>query len=186
LLSQVSTSSNKSALLDRKIEETAAGLPKYYIELLRSVAKDNAATIVEYIYAMKIEVNLSDNYRRVLVEVLSRFSKYNNDRPFKDLVRTDIISFLETYRKTEAANPLHKWIGTYNIYRMHLHQFFKWLYLDANSYATSMTGLKYKLAHKRIGREKWSSTDNVQRKLLIQILQELIDQLKMEDLYCLS
>jgi hypothetical protein len=58
--------------------------------------------------------------------------------------------------------------------------------LDANSYATSMTGLKYKLAHKRIGREKWSSTDNVQRKLLIQILQELIDQLKMEDLYCLS
>ena len=58
--------------------------------------------------------------------------------------------------------------------------------LDANSYATSMTGLKYKLAHKRIGREKWSSTDNVQRKLLIQILQELIDQLKMEELYCSS
>jgi hypothetical protein len=52
--------------------------------------------------------------------------------------------------------------------------------LDANSYATSMTGLKYKLAHKRFGREKWSSTDNAQRKRLIQILQELIDQLKME------
>jgi hypothetical protein len=58
--------------------------------------------------------------------------------------------------------------------------------LDANSYATSMTGLKYKLAHKRIGREKWSSTDNAQRKRLIQILQELIDQLKMEELYCSS
>jgi hypothetical protein len=58
--------------------------------------------------------------------------------------------------------------------------------LDANSYTTSMTGLKYKLAHKRIGREKWSSTDNAQRKLLIQILQELIDQLKMEELYCSS
>jgi integrase len=134
LPSQVSTSTsnitdiNKSALLDRKIEETAAGLPKYYTELLRSVAKDNAATIVEYISAMKIDVNLSDNYRRDLVEVLSRFSKYYNDRPFKDLVRDDIITFLETYRKTEAADPLHKWIGTYNIYRMHLHRFFKWLY----------------------------------------------------------
>jgi hypothetical protein len=90
------TNASKSALLDRKIEETAAGLPKYYTELLRSVAKDNAATIVEYISAMKIEVNLSDNYRRDLVEVLSRFSKYNNDRPFKDLVRTDIISFCIT------------------------------------------------------------------------------------------
>jgi hypothetical protein len=54
--------------------------------------------------------------------------------------------------------------------------------LDANSYATSMTGLKYKLAHKRIGREKCSSTDNAQRKRLIQILQELIDQLKMEEM----
>ena len=54
--------------------------------------------------------------------------------------------------------------------------------LDANSYATSMTGLKYKLAHKRIGREKWSSTDNTQRKRLIQILQELIDQLKVEEM----
>jgi len=58
--------------------------------------------------------------------------------------------------------------------------------LDANSYTTSMTGLKYKLAHKHIGREKWSSTDNAQRRRLIQILQELIDQLKMEELYCSS
>jgi hypothetical protein len=54
--------------------------------------------------------------------------------------------------------------------------------LDANSYVTSMTGLKYKLAHKRIGRERWSSTDNTQRKRLIQILQELIDQLKVEEM----
>src|ERR687898_3145668 len=54
--------------------------------------------------------------------------------------------------------------------------------LDANSYVTSMTGLKYKLAHKRIGRERWSSTDNTQRKQLIQILQELIDQLKVEEM----
>src|ERR687898_2544943 len=54
--------------------------------------------------------------------------------------------------------------------------------LDANSYTTSMTGLKYKLAHKGVGREKWSSTDNAQRKRLIQILQEFIDQLKMEEM----
>jgi hypothetical protein len=54
--------------------------------------------------------------------------------------------------------------------------------LNAHSYATSMTGLKYKLDHKLIGRERWSSTDNAQRKRLIQILQELIDQLKMEEM----
>ncbi len=52
--------------------------------------------------------------------------------------------------------------------------------LDANSYTTSMTGLKYKLAHKRAEKEKRNATDNTQRKRLIQILQELIDQLKKE------
>src|SRR5438876_4322689 len=52
--------------------------------------------------------------------------------------------------------------------------------LDANNYSTSMTGLKYKLAHKRAEKENWNITDNAQRKRLIQILQELIDQLKGE------
>ena len=52
--------------------------------------------------------------------------------------------------------------------------------LDTNSYTTSMTGLKYKLAHRRAEKEKWNATDNTQRKRLIQILQELVDQLKKE------
>jgi hypothetical protein len=52
--------------------------------------------------------------------------------------------------------------------------------LDANSYTTSMTDLKYKLAHRRAEKEKWNATDNTQRKRLIQILQELVDQLKKE------
>src|SRR5215213_4947579 len=54
--------------------------------------------------------------------------------------------------------------------------------LDANSYTTSMTGLKYKLAHRIAEKEKWNATNNAQRKRLIQILQELIDQLKMEEM----
>jgi hypothetical protein len=52
--------------------------------------------------------------------------------------------------------------------------------LDANSYTTSMIGLKYKLAHKRAEKEKWNVSDNVQRKRLIQILVELTGQLKRE------
>ncbi|MGH9982330.1 MAG: hypothetical protein ACRD8W_00040 [Nitrososphaeraceae archaeon] len=52
--------------------------------------------------------------------------------------------------------------------------------LDANNYSTSMVGLKYKLAHKRADKEKWNVTDNMQRKKLIQVLQELTVQLKRE------
>jgi hypothetical protein len=68
-VSQVSTSfnANKSALLDRKIEETTAGLQKFYAELLHSIGEDNAAAIVEYITAMKSEVNLSNHYKKDLI-----------------------------------------------------------------------------------------------------------------------
>jgi hypothetical protein len=52
--------------------------------------------------------------------------------------------------------------------------------LDANNYATSMTGLKYKLAHKRVGIKRWSSTENAQREQLIKILEKYIAQLKRE------
>jgi hypothetical protein len=52
--------------------------------------------------------------------------------------------------------------------------------LDANSYTTSMIGLKYKLAHKRAEKEKWNVSDNAQRKRLIHILEELTGQLKRE------
>jgi len=52
--------------------------------------------------------------------------------------------------------------------------------LDANNYSTSMTGLKYKLAHKRAEKENWNITDDAQRNRLIQILQELIDKLEGE------
>jgi hypothetical protein len=50
--------------------------------------------------------------------------------------------------------------------------------LDANNYTTSSTGLKYKLAHKRVDKGKWSSTDNSQKEQLIRIFEGLIAQLK--------
>jgi hypothetical protein len=52
--------------------------------------------------------------------------------------------------------------------------------LDANSYATKMTGYKFKLAHKRADKDKWSLSSTGQRKKLIKILQEMISQLEEE------
>jgi hypothetical protein len=50
--------------------------------------------------------------------------------------------------------------------------------LDENTYTTAMTGLKYKLAHKRAGKETWSASDAAQRRQLIKILQEMIADLR--------
>ena len=52
--------------------------------------------------------------------------------------------------------------------------------LNANDYTTSMTGLKYKLAHKRADKNKWSATAKTQRKRLIKLMQELIAQLEKD------
>jgi hypothetical protein len=49
--------------------------------------------------------------------------------------------------------------------------------LDENTYTTSMTGLKYKLAHKRAGKETWSASEAAQRRQLIKILQGMIRDL---------
>lgn len=51
--------------------------------------------------------------------------------------------------------------------------------LDANMYTTSMTGIKYKLAHRRSERENWNITETAQKKL-VQILERLAVQLKVE------
>src|SRR5256712_11923130 len=42
--------------------------------------------------------------------------------------------------------------------------------LDANAYSTAMEGLKYKLAHKRADKDKWSASERAQRRALIKIL----------------
>jgi hypothetical protein len=40
-----------------------------------------------------------------------------------------------------------------------------------------MSGLKFKLAHKRADKDKWSVTSKTQKKKLIKILQEIIGEL---------
>jgi hypothetical protein len=44
----------------------------------------------------------------------------------------------------------------------------------ANDYTTSLTGLKFKIAHKRAGSEKWSATPRTQRKRMINFLRSVL------------
>jgi hypothetical protein len=52
---------------------------------------------------------------------------------------------------------------------------------SANDYTTSLTGLKFKIAHKRAGSEKWSATPRTQRKRMIMFLEGVIADLKKYD-----
>ncbi len=52
--------------------------------------------------------------------------------------------------------------------------------LDANEYTTSMTGLKYKLAHRRAASEEWSASERARLRRLIRIFEENIIRLQQE------
>jgi len=51
---------------------------------------------------------------------------------------------------------------------------------SANDYTTSLTGLKFKIAHKRAGSEKWSATPRTQRKRMMMFLQSVIADLEKQ------
>ncbi len=51
----------------------------------------------------------------------------------------------------------------------------------ANDYTTSLTGLKFKIAHKRAGSEKWSATPKTQRKRMIMFLKSVIADLEKQN-----
>ena len=121
-------STSLSPTLEREINGITKGLRSEFSRGLHSISEENALVIVDYIQAMKTEIEPSDNYRKDSIKTLYTFSKYNNNKSFKHITRDDVFSFLDSFRKPEASDPLHKWIGTYNLYRIYLLRFFKWIY----------------------------------------------------------
>jgi integrase/recombinase XerD len=50
------------------------------------------------------------------------------------MTRDDFLLYLDICKKSENEDPLHKWIGSYNVKLITLIRFFKWLcYPDVNS-----------------------------------------------------
>ena len=105
-------------------------LPGYKrrLESIAAINTANATAICDYIAALQIEVRPSDHYRRGIIDVLAMLAKRAGTTSFKDLTRDDVITFLQSFTKTDEEDPLHKWKGTYELFRMQLNRFFKWLY----------------------------------------------------------
>jgi len=90
------------------------------------------------------------------------------------------ISYAVTKRRAgKAPEGSGAPVGTEYHWYILAHQMVK--KLDANSYTTEMTGLKYKVAHKRAATGKWNITERGQKKRLIRFLKEMITRLETED-----
>lgn len=87
----------------------------------------NANIIHRYLAALQTEVNPSKSYEISTKIILRSLSKFHNDKPFPRMKRDHIVTYLDSVRKSEEQDPLHKWIGTYNRYLAVLARFFRWL-----------------------------------------------------------
>ena len=93
------------------------------------LSRENAAVIADYIIAMKREVNPRLNYIKYTIQFLSELSRIVGiEKNFIDMTMDDVLCYLDKCRKPENEDPMHKWIGSYNIKRVILIRFFKWMY----------------------------------------------------------
>jgi integrase len=106
------------------------GLHPFYEKMLRErISKENALVISEYINSLRREINVSIGHRKTSIDTLVALTKFHlNKKDFKEMTREDILLYLDSLGKPESSDPLHKWIGTYNLRRAIVVKFFKWLY----------------------------------------------------------
>jgi hypothetical protein len=78
---------------------------------------------------MKREINPRLNTIMTTIQYLSELCRsLDIGKRFEDMTRDDVLLYLDSNRKLENDDPLHKWIGSYNSKRTILFRFFKWLY----------------------------------------------------------
>jgi integrase len=84
---------------------------------------------------MQTEVSPSERYRLDTINKLKRLAEFhggaglgNNNKSYRDMTRQHVIDFLDSFRKPESVDPLHKWVGSYNLINAILLRFFRWLY----------------------------------------------------------
>jgi hypothetical protein len=79
-------SAQSDVLYDRKIDLTTTGLQHSYNKHLHVISKENALTICEYIDVMKTEINLSNNYRKLTIRLLTQLSKFHENKAFTSMI----------------------------------------------------------------------------------------------------
>jgi hypothetical protein len=117
------------SLLERQINLIIEGLPPAYADRLYKIPRDNALAITGFILSMKTEINYSNHHTMNNIMALTLLSKFHNKRKcFREMTRDDILSYLNRLRRPESIDPLHKWIGSYNLHKAYFIRFFKWLF----------------------------------------------------------
>ena len=117
--SEVPTFADSTTTNILKIEDATKGLPRTYPRRLGMLPLKHMVIICDYILALRSELKLSNNYRMSILDTLMTLAastpaavrveeEESKKEGFQDLTRSDIIRYLERFRKDDAADPSHK------------------------------------------------------------------------------
>lgn len=86
---------------------------------MRQTLEDANSVLEEYVQVMIREKNPTPDYIKNALKVLRRID-------LCAATNENILKFLNNLKRPESEDPLHKWIGTYNLYIFVLKRFFTW------------------------------------------------------------
>jgi site-specific recombinase XerD len=138
-----------------RITEATLDLNKrYYTLMAERMAVHNADILANFIISSRKERTIAVNTVMIYIVGISYLENFHKHKDLDKMNRNDIISFLDSYRKPESVDPLHRWINTYNIRLTAVSKFFKWLYsskFDPTTIPPIISGIK------RLNRKEKSS-----------------------------
>ena len=104
---------------DPKLDLITAGAPHFLREhLLTKITRENCLVNINYVLAMQTETEVSEYYRINKVINLKKLAEFHKTKSFSKITRQDIVEYLDRLRKPESVDPLHQWVGTYELTRV--------------------------------------------------------------------
>lgn len=120
-------------LLYGKIDSITKTCSKlYFNKILKKLAdknQQNATIICDYIISEETELNIKNSTKESRIKILVWLSNFYNDtKSFKQMIKQDILNYLNNLRKSTIEDISQRWIGSYNGRQIVLSKFFRWLY----------------------------------------------------------
>lgn len=155
-----------SDIKNKKIKELIDSICKYqklhvknYLYKLLENSPTNVEILCNFIITEQNEINIKESTKEAKIKTLIDIARFLDFKDFDKIIKTDIFSYLNRFRKSEDDDPDHRWIGTWNNRYIILFKFFKWLHDQDNpdikdrKYPDCMKGIK-RLARKEVSRYK--------------------------------
>ena len=126
------------------------------LDKLLENSHENTEIICKYIIAEQNEINIKESTKEGKIKVIVDLVKFLNFKDLNRVVKEDIFSYLNRFRKSEEIDPNHRWIGTWNNRHIVLLKFFRWLHDQDNPDIKNRKSPKCMSGIKRLGRKEVS------------------------------